>query len=112
MAYIGNIIFKLKYALKTKGFLVTINTTEFYSDQSKRFITLYHVRHGKEEYLSTGSQYLVVNLLKQIWECVQTLENTGVPKEEWAAAVHENLRNIDYMKNYYNQKKQYKERNK
>ena len=97
MKSLATIMYQLQTALKMKGFIVAINTTQFYSDQQDRFVKVYHVKHKREEIVSTASQIVVVRCLKQMLDCIRNLEATRVDRAEWEAAVMKDIRNNKYL---------------
>lgn len=99
MKSMSTIIYQLQTALKCKNYIVTIGTTQFYSAEQDRFIKVYHVKRNKEEIVSTASQIVVIRCLKQILDCITSLETMRVPRDEWEAAVQENLSNHNYLTN-------------
>ena len=93
----ATIIYQLQTALKIKGFIVAVNTTQFFSAEQDRFIKVYHVKHKREEIVSTASQIIVIRCLKQMLDCIRNLEATRVDRAEWEAAVIEDIRNNNYL---------------
>lgn len=91
MKSMATIIYQLQTALKVKGFIVTINTTQFYSAEQDRFIKMYIIKRNKREIQSTASQIATIRCLKYILDIVSELEKSSVPQSEWDAAVQENL---------------------
>ena len=87
-----NLMFKLQTALKVKGYIVTINTHQFYSESQDRFVKMYTLKHNKKEIECSSSQIIIIRTLKQMLDCVSELEATRVPKDEWEAAVQEDVR--------------------
>lgn len=63
-----SLIFKLQKALKSKGIIVYINTSQFYSAQQDRYITMYTVVRNKKQLIRTASQIKVISVLQEIWE--------------------------------------------
>lgn len=63
-----SLIFKLQKALKSKGIIVYINTSQFYSEQQDRYITMYTVVRNKKQLIRTASQIKVISVLQEIWE--------------------------------------------
>jgi hypothetical protein len=63
-----SLIFKLQKALKSKGIIVCINTSQFYSEQQDRYITMYTVVRNKKQLIRTASQIKVISVLQEIWK--------------------------------------------
>ena len=74
MADMSKIMYKLQTALKQKGYIVYINTQQFYSEEQDRLIKVYILKHGKDELLKTASQIKVVKALNEIWQEVKNEE--------------------------------------
>ena len=74
MADMSKIMYKLQTALKQKGYIIYINTQQFYSEEQDRLIKLYILKHGKDELLKTASQIKVINKLNEIWQEVKNEE--------------------------------------
>lgn len=74
MADMSKIMYKLQTALKQKGYIIYINTQQFYSGEQDRFIKVYILKQGKAELLRTASQIKVINKLNEIWQEVRNDE--------------------------------------
>ena len=74
MADMSKLMYKLQTALKQKGYIIYINTQQFYSEEQDRLIKVYILKHGKEELLKTASQIKVINKLNEIWQEVKNEE--------------------------------------
>ena len=74
MADMSKIMYKLQTALKQKGYIIYINTQQFYSEEQDRLIKVYILKHGKDELLKTASQIKVINKLNEIWQEVSNDE--------------------------------------
>ena len=74
MADMSKLMYKLQTALKQKGYIIYINTQQFYSEEQDRLIKVYILKHGKEELLRTASQIKVINKLNEIWQEVRNEE--------------------------------------
>lgn len=74
MADLSKTMYKLQTALKQKGVLVYINTSQFYSQEQNRFIKMYTIIQNKKKLINTASQIKVVNLLNEIWQEVKDNE--------------------------------------
>ena len=74
MADMSKLMYKLQTALKQKGYIIYINTQQFYSEEQDRLIKVYILKHGKEELLRTASQIKVINKLNEIWQEVKDEE--------------------------------------
>ena len=74
MADMSKIMYKLQTALKQKGYIIYINTQQFYSEEQDRLIKVYILKHGKDELLKTASQIKVVKALNEIWQEVKNEE--------------------------------------
>lgn len=66
-----SLMFKLQKALKSKGIIVYINTSQFYSEQQDRLITMYSIVRNKKQIIRTASQLKVITTLQEIWEEVK-----------------------------------------
>ena len=65
MADMSKLMYKLQTALKQKGYIIYINTKQFYSEEQDRLIKIYILKHGKDELLRTASQIKVINKLNE-----------------------------------------------
>ena len=74
MADMSKLMYKLQTALKQKGYIIYINTQQFYSQEQDRLIKVYILKHGKDELLKTASQIKVINKLNEIWQEVRNDE--------------------------------------
>ena len=74
MADMSKIMYKLKKALKQKGYIIYINTQQFYSKEQDRLIKVYILKHGKDELLRTASQIKEINKLNELWQEVKDEE--------------------------------------
>lgn len=74
MADMSKLMYKLQTALKQKGYIIYINTQQFYSEEQDRLIKVYILKHGKDELLKTASQIKVVKALNEIWQEVKNEE--------------------------------------
>ena len=74
MADMSKLMYKLQTALKRKGYIIYINTQQFYSQEQDRLIKVYILKHGKDELLRTASQIKVINKLNEIWQEVKNEE--------------------------------------
>ena len=74
MADMSKLMYKLQTALKQKGYIIYINTQQFYSQEQDRLIKVYILKHGKDELLKTASQIKVINKLNEIWQEVKNEE--------------------------------------
>ena len=74
MADMSKLMYKLQTALKQKGYIIYINTKQFYSEEQDRLIKVYILKHGKDELLKTASQIKVVKALNEIWQEVRNGE--------------------------------------
>lgn len=84
MAKLNNTMRKLQRAIITKRLIIKIGTSQFYSEEQKRIITVYILstpymtqnRHGDWkirdlEILRSASQLEITMCLKYIWEAVR-----------------------------------------
>ena len=84
MANLKSIQHKLQKSILSTGLIIKIGTSQFYSKEQERLITLtiistptLHLTKRKEwkdcdyEILRTASQYDVVMCLREIWEAVR-----------------------------------------
>lgn len=74
MADLNKLMYKLQLALKQKGVLVYINTSQFYSKEQDRFIKMYRIVQNKKEVINTASQIKAVSVLNRIWQEVKNEE--------------------------------------
>lgn len=74
MADLSKTLYKLQLALKTKGVIVFINTSQFYSEEQDRFIKMYKIIQNKKEIINTASQIKAVRELNRIWQEVKNEE--------------------------------------
>ena len=74
MSDLNKLMYKLQLALKQKGVLVYINTSQFYSKEQDRFIKMYRIVQNKKEVINTASQIKAVSTLNRIWQGVKDEE--------------------------------------
>ena len=74
MADLNKLMYKLQLALKQKGVLVYINTSQFYSKEQDRFIKMYRIVQNKKEVINTACQIKAVSELNRIWQEVKNEE--------------------------------------
>lgn len=74
MADLSRTMYKLQTALKQKGVLVYINTSQFYSAEQDRFIKMYKIRYKKQTLINTASQIKAVEALNELWQEVKDNE--------------------------------------
>ena len=74
MADLNKLMYKLQIAIKQKGVLVYINTSQFYSKEQDRFIKMYRIVQNKKEVINTASQIKAVSELNRIWQEVKNEE--------------------------------------
>lgn len=74
MADMSKLMYKLQTALKQKGVIVYINTSQFYSAEQDRFIKMYRILHNKQQIINTASQIKVVKALNELWQEVKNEE--------------------------------------
>ena len=79
----NKIMRKLQKAILQKGLVIKIGTSQFYSPEQKRMITMYILstqisyrtksgwREGNYEILCTASQIEIVNCLNDIWQAAR-----------------------------------------
>ena len=80
---LNRIMRKLQRAIVSNGFVISLDTTQFYSDDQKRMITMYilsikayeNTRKGwrdtKYEILRTASQVGIIKCLSDIWASIR-----------------------------------------
>ena len=71
MADLSNTLYKLQLALKQKGIIVLINTSQFYSEEQDRIIKMYTITQNKKEIIKTSSIVKAVKALNNIWQEVK-----------------------------------------
>nr|DAW75675.1 MAG TPA: hypothetical protein [Caudoviricetes sp.] len=74
MTDMSKLIYKLQTALKQKGVIVYINTSQFYSVEQDRFIKMYRILYKKQQLINTASQIKVVKALNELWQEVKNEE--------------------------------------
>lgn len=74
MADLSNTLYKLQLALKQKGIIVLINTSQFYSEEQDRIIKMYTITQNKKEIIKTSSIVKAVKALNNIWQEVKDNE--------------------------------------
>lgn len=74
MADMSKLMYKLQTALKQKGVIVYINTSQFYSVEQDRFIKMYRILYKKQQLINTASQIKVVKALNELWQEVKNEE--------------------------------------
>ena len=74
MADLSNTLYKLQLALKQKGIIVLINTSQFYSEEQDRIIKMYIIKKNKKEIIKTSSIVKAIKALNNIWQEVKENE--------------------------------------
>ena len=74
MADLSNTLYKLQLALKQKGIIVLINTSQFYSEEQDRIIKMYIITQNKKEIIKTSSIVKAVKALNNLWQEVKENE--------------------------------------
>ena len=62
------LMYKLQKALKQIGVILSINTTQFYSEQQDRMIDYYIVKQNKKQLYASSSQIKIVKFLAEMLE--------------------------------------------
>ena len=68
MADLSNTLYKLQLALKQKGIIVLINTSQFYSEEQDRIIKMYIIKQNKKEIIKTSSIVKAIKALNNLWQ--------------------------------------------
>ena len=71
MADLSNTLYKLQLALKQKGIIVLINTSQFYSEEQDRIIKMYIIKQNKKEIIKTSSIVKAIKALNNLWQEVK-----------------------------------------
>ena len=74
MADLSNTLYKLQLALKQKGIIVLINTSQFYSEEQDRIIKMYTITKNKKEIIKTSSIVKAIKALNNLWQEVKENE--------------------------------------
>lgn len=74
MADLSNTLYKLQLALKQKGIIVLINTSQFYSEEQDRIIKMYIIKQNKKEIIKTSSIVKAIKALNNLWQEVKENE--------------------------------------
>ena len=74
MADLANTLYKLQLALKQKGIIVLINTSQFYSEEQDRIIKMYIIKQNKKEIIKTSSIVKAIKALNNLWQEVKENE--------------------------------------
>ena len=74
MADLSNTLYKLQLALKQKGIIVLINTSQFYSEEQDRIIKMYNITQNKKEIIKTSSIVKAIKALNNLWQGVKENE--------------------------------------
>lgn len=74
MADLSNTLYKLQLALKQKGIIVLINTSQFYSEEQDRIIKMYNITQNKKEIIKTSSIVKAIKALNNLWQEVKENE--------------------------------------
>ena len=74
MADLSNTLYKLQLALKQKGIIVLINTSQFYSEEQDRIIKMYTITQNKKEIIKTSSIIKAIKALNNLWQEVKENE--------------------------------------
>ena len=79
----SDMIHRLQVALNSKGMRILCNSSQFYSEQMNRPVTIYKVsqsipledgRHRHEELFSSGSQIQCVLFMRNLWYLINDKE--------------------------------------
>ena len=71
MADLSNTLYKLQLALKQKGIIVLINTSQLYSEEQDRIIKMYTITQNKKEIIKTSSIVKAIKALNNLWQEVK-----------------------------------------
>ena len=74
MADLSNTLYKLQLALKQKGIIVLINTSQFYSEEQDRIIKMYTITQNIKEIIKTSSIVKAIKALNNLWQEVKENE--------------------------------------
>ena len=74
MADLSNTLYKLQLALKQKGIIVLINTSQFYSEEQDRIIKMYTITQNKKVLIKTSSIVKAIKALNNLWQEVKENE--------------------------------------
>ena len=74
MADLANTLYKLQLALKQKGIIVLINTSQFYSEEQDRIIKMYTITKNKKEIIKTSIIVKAIKALNNLWQEVKENE--------------------------------------
>lgn len=74
MTDLSNTLYKLQLALKQKGIIVLINTSQFYSEEQDRIIKMYIIKQNKKEIIKTSSIVKAIKALNNLWQEVKENE--------------------------------------
>ena len=74
MADLSNTLYKLQLALKQKGIIVLINTSQFYSEEQDRIMKMYIIKQNKKEIIKTSSIVKAIKALNNLWQEVKENE--------------------------------------
>ena len=74
MADLSNTLYKLQLALKQKGIIILINTSQFYSEEQDRIIKMYTITQNKKEIIKTSSIVKAIKALNNLWQEVKENE--------------------------------------
>lgn len=74
MADLSNTLSKLQLALKQKGIIVLINTSQFYSEEQDKIIKMYTITQNKKVLIKTSSLVKAIKSLNNLWQEVKENE--------------------------------------
>ena len=78
------LITKVQYALKQKGFIVTVSAKQLYNQYNDIFVKYYQVRHNNKSIYVSTSTIKVVKFLAEILNTLRELETKpGINKEDY-----------------------------
>ena len=74
MANQQGLMYKLQLALKQKGYIITISTSQFYSGEQNRYIKRYMLKRNNKEIYSSYSSIKIIKHLATILSIIKTLD--------------------------------------
>lgn len=78
MAGLQSLIYKLQLALKQKGYIVTISTSQFYSEEQTRYIKRYMLNRNNKLIYSSYSTIKIVKYLANLLDIIKTLDSKQI----------------------------------
>lgn len=88
------LIYKLQLALKQKGYIISINTTQFYSGDRGRYIKGYILKRNYKIVYSSYSTIRIIRYLVNLLNIVKTLNTQEIQSRRIDTIIEQRMEEI------------------